>query len=36
MNRRSEPDPHREGIDWIRTKDGDCVIRFSIAALKAR
>jgi hypothetical protein len=20
-----EPDPHREGIDWIRTKDGDLV-----------
>jgi hypothetical protein len=20
-----EPDPHREGIDWIRTKDGDIV-----------
>ena len=29
-----EPEPHREGIDWIRTEDGDSAIRSSTVVLK--
>jgi len=28
-----EPEPHREGIDWIRTEDGDLCHPLEIAAL---
>ncbi len=31
-----DPDPHREGIDWVRTESAICGIRSSIGAPRAR